>query len=1273
MMMMRWVVMAAWLAGFTASCADEGGSQGPSDTLDETSGDAADTTGETSPDTSVGPDGDTSTPDTNVGPDGDTQSPDGEVIEPPEGCEDPIPTPPAGELCEVTEGSNAALLIRADLIMPEGILERGALLIENGLITCAGCDCLDLAAADTATVFACPEAIVSPGLINAHDHVTYAQGKPQPHGEIRYDHRQEWRNNSGVNVPGKPKLGAPQNDSRYGDSWVELRQVLGGATSYFASGAAPGLVRNLDVRSRLEGLQHDIVDTDPFPLGRSGVRESGCDYEELPSPSVLEALAWVPHVAEGVNIAARNEQICLDGQAPGGVDVVESNTAFIHGVGVTAADIAIFVGEGAGLIWSPRTNTDLYGFTAQAPLYHLLGGRIGLGTDWTNSGSMNMLRELACADAWNKRWDNYFSDHQLIQMATSWGAAVLGFGDVLGSLTPGKVGDIAIFDARQNKGYRALIDANVQDVALVLRGGTPPSIGGQTYYRRGRPLYGEPALVMPLAERELDYALYDPNVYSATDPAKKKLAPCETIDVCGRDKALCLADQMEDKPDGATYFQTFTYAELKAQLDPAKTYDAFFCDTPPDEPTCVPSRPGEFDGVGGPSDSDGDGISDGADNCPTWFNAIRPMDDGRQPDTDGDGAGDVCDPCPFDADTTACTSIDPDDVDGDGVVNESDTCPSVPDDQTDTDQDGIGDACDDCPEFANIGGRGCPSTIPAIKRGEVASGKAVSLPGVVVVAVGPDFYTVQTAGPAEEFGGLYVFTGTSGTKPAAGALVDLSGTVDEYFGQTQLASSTFTVLPTPGTIPEPLVIAPADAAAGGPKEAAYESLLVEVRDVAVIDAAPTPEVNGTATENVDNEFVVTGDLRVDDALYQISPQPVVGQTFPTLRGVLRYAWNKNKLLPRFEADVVSGPPRLLGFDTTSVALYAESSLDVAVALTGDAVEPTRIALRSEATAVATVPAEVEIAVGARSVVVPVTGVAEGDTTIFASYDGVEVELAVTVHAADAQPKVVALEASPTSVVHGATATLTVTLDLPGRADGTEVAISASGVALTLPGASVTVPAGANSVDFEVVAGASTGQATVTATAGGAEASVAIDVRELSAIGLVLAEVFYNPAGTDGGQEWVKLFNGTGVTIDLSGYSLSWRGQSFTNGGGTLQLSGSIAAGACFIVGGPTANAGITAYDLVHDFNPDIQNAGTDSDEALDGVSLYDVAASTVTVTTPPIDVVAWGAVNTNQILGPDGPLAASNAPVVNGQSVRRKDLATWEAATPSAECVVITE
>jgi len=86
-------------------------------------------------------------------------------------------------------------------------------------------------------------------------------------------------------------------------------------------------------------------------------------------------------------------------------------------------------------------------------------------------------------------------------------------------------------------------------------------------------------------------------------------------------------------------------------------------------------------------DTDGDGVDDAVDNCPSVYNP-------SQEDADADGAGDLCDVCPLDPN---------DDTDGDGVCGDVDVCPAVYDpEQADTDGDEIGDACDNCPAVANI-------------------------------------------------------------------------------------------------------------------------------------------------------------------------------------------------------------------------------------------------------------------------------------------------------------------------------------------------------------------------------------------------------------------------------------------------------------------------------------------------------------------------------------------------------------------------------------------
>jgi|GEM_PF-4746407 len=92
-------------------------------------------------------------------------------------------------------------------------------------------------------------------------------------------------------------------------------------------------------------------------------------------------------------------------------------------------------------------------------------------------------------------------------------------------------------------------------------------------------------------------------------------------------------------------------------------------------------------------DTDGDGISDASDNCPSVNNP-------NQNDADEDGVGDVCE----------------EDTDADGLIDDDDNCPTTPNsDQADNDLDGVGDACDDsdgddvvdaddnCPTDANSG------------------------------------------------------------------------------------------------------------------------------------------------------------------------------------------------------------------------------------------------------------------------------------------------------------------------------------------------------------------------------------------------------------------------------------------------------------------------------------------------------------------------------------------------------------------------------------------
>jgi imidazolonepropionase-like amidohydrolase len=614
-------------------------------------------------------------------------------------CARTLPAPPEGGACVTTAGTGKAIVLRGDVLGPTDVFENGEVVVnELGQITCAGCDCATAPGYAEATVVACAGSAISPGFVNPHDHITFANNPPKSHGTERYEHRHDWR----IGKRGHTKIsttGSAPGDAVTGH---ELRMVMSGVTSLAGAGSRWGLVRNVDQSDlrTLEGLPILESDSDTFPLDDSSgtQRASGCAYGQSRTTTAAVAAmpSYVPHISEGIDTESRNEFLCTseDDAAAQKNQLLTSHTAVVHAVALRASDAQKLRDRGASVVWSPRSNVDLYGNTAPVTLLDRLGVTLSLGTDWVPSGSMNMLREIQCADFLNtKYYGGYFSDYAIWRMATFGGAVATNAGHVVGALKPGYVADVVVFRGRDGaRKHRAAIAAGVEDVALVLRGGLP--------------VYGDAATMDGLGA-----------------------ASCETADVCSVPKKACV---LRDT--------TKNYATIKAAIE--AFYPLYFCrdTTPTSEPSCVPFRATYANGITA-TDSDGDGVANDADLCPTVFDPVRPMDGARQADEDGDGKGDACDPCPLDA-TDACTRASSLDRDGDGVRDEIDVCPDTANPgQEDADGDGRGDACDSCTS-ANPGSTPCATTIDVLADAQSAArppfGAVVRVENVEVVSLLPN-------------------------------------------------------------------------------------------------------------------------------------------------------------------------------------------------------------------------------------------------------------------------------------------------------------------------------------------------------------------------------------------------------------------------------------------------------------------------------------------------------------------------------------------------------
>ena len=311
---------------------------------------------------------------------------------------------------------------------------------------------------------------IYPGMIELHNHLSY---NIIPLWDVpkAYDHRGQW----GGGDLYKKTITGPLKVLGHIDGYlqaivrfVECRLLFAGVTA--SQGIT--LASHGGIVKFYKGVIRNVEQTVDEDLPSANTKIADITDANKLLELLHKSSCYLLHLAEGTQEKANKHFRAL--QLPNSMDYAITDALVgIHSVGLLPEDFRILGQYKGGMVWSPMSNLLLYGVTADIAAAQEHDVLIGLGSDWTPSGSKNLLEELKVAKLVSEQKGGVFDDEALCRMTNTNPSRMLKWQHHLGSLAPGKKADFLVLSGKANKEYKRLIEARESTVSWTVIGGIP--------------------------------------------------------------------------------------------------------------------------------------------------------------------------------------------------------------------------------------------------------------------------------------------------------------------------------------------------------------------------------------------------------------------------------------------------------------------------------------------------------------------------------------------------------------------------------------------------------------------------------------------------------------------------------------------------------------------------------------------------------------------------------------------------------------------------------